>query len=235
MERTILVTGANRGLGLHLVRHLINGGDHVWGAARQSDPQQLLELGPAGAIQLDMADEASIIAGARALVSQVDHLDVLINCAGVDARAFGADPDRRGPFDLDIETTQQVLAVNVGGPMALTRELRSSLGAGTNPVVVNISSQLGSMDVAARVGNDTSYCISKAAMNMLTVKSAAAMRDEGVAVVSMHPGWVSTDMGGSAASLTPDESASTIVSTLAGLSLADTGTFVNWDGSPHPW
>ncbi len=235
MARTVLVTGANRGLGLHLVRRLIARGDAVWGSARQADPTELLALNPAGAVQIDMSDEASIVAGAAALTSQIDQLDVLINCAGVDARAFGAGANDRGPLDLDIETTQQVFAVNVGGPMVLTRELRPLIAAGTNPVVLNISSQLGSMEVAARIGNDTSYCISKAGLNMLTVKSAAALRDDGVAVVAMHPGWVATDMGGASAALSPDESASAIVQTLDGLSLEHTGSFIQWDGSPHPW
>lgn len=235
MARSVFVTGANRGLGWHLVRHLIDRGDEVWGSARETDPQNLLSLSPAGSVQMDMSDEASLIAGAAALSTQVDHLDVLINCAGVDARAFGADADRRGPFDLDMQTNQQVLAVNVGGPMVLTRELHPLLTAATNAIVLNISSQLGSMEVGARLGNDTSYCISKAAMNMLTVKSAAALRDEGVAVISMHPGWVATDMGGEQAALTPDHSAESIVATLGGLSLTDTGTFLNWDGSPHQW
>ncbi len=235
MSRSILVTGANRGLGLHLVRHLIANGDEVWGSAREADPQHLLALGPAGAVQIDMGDESSVVAGAAALSSQIDHLDVLINCAGVDARAFGAGADERGPFDLSIETVQQVMAVNVGGPMVLTKELRPLLLAAADAIVLNLSSQLGSMEVGARAGNDTSYCISKAAMNMLTVKTAATLRSDGVAVVAMHPGWVATDMGGERASLSPDESASAIVSTLGGLSIADTGSFLNWDGSPHAW
>ena len=70
---------------------------------------------------------------------------------------------------------------------------------------------------------------------MLTVKSAAALRQDGICVISLHPGWVSTDMGGSAAPLTPAESAMAIAQTVSGLTMADSGRFVTWDGRDHPW
>ncbi len=235
MARRVFVTGANRGLGNLLVRTLVERGDEVWGSAREADPRRLLALEPAGVVQMELGDEESIIAGAEALDARLDGLDVLINCAGVDARAFGANPDERGPFDLDAATVESVVRINVSAPMILMRELRPLLAAGIDPVVLNISSQLGSMDVAAELGNDTAYCISKAAFNMLSVKTAAALKPEGIAVVAMHPGWVATDMGGPSATLSPEESAASIVGTLDELSLSDTGTFMNWDGSPHPW
>lgn len=102
-------------------------------------------------------------------------------------------------------------------------------------MIVNISSQLGSMQVAARKGRDTAYCVSKAALNMLSVKAAAALRHEGVGVVMLHPGWVQTDMGGEHAPMSIDDSSRDVVATLQALTLDDTGRFVRWDGRDHPW
>ena len=230
----ILITGANRGLGLELARTWIDAGHEVWGSARTAEPLELLRLEPAGSISLDLGDEASIVAGLEALASQIDGLDLLVNCAGVDARAFGVE-DPRGPFDVDAEHVNEVIRINATGPMLVTREALPLLRAATDPLVLNVSSQLGSVQVAATKGRDTSYCVSKAALNMWSVKAAAALRNEGIAVVMLHPGWVSTDMGGPSAQLTPPESATAIVDTVSRLTTADTGRFINWDGTDHPW
>ncbi len=230
----IFVTGANRGLGLELVRQWLAAGHQVWGSAREADPGDLLALRPAGAVQLDLGDEASIETGLAALGGQVDGLDLLVNCAGLDARAFGVD-DPRGPFDVDASVMNEVMRINATGPMLVTREALPLLRAGDDPLVLNISSQLGSMEVAATKGRDTVYCMSKAALNMWSVKAASALRPEGIGVVMLHPGWVSTDLGGASAALTPPESARAIVETVSSLTIQDSGRFITWDGADHPW
>ncbi len=231
----ILVTGANRGLGLELVRTWLASGHEVWGSARAAEPAALLALDPAGVIRLDLGDEASVVSGLRSLAEQVDSLDLLVNCAGIDARALGLADGPRGPFDVDADPFTEVIRINATGPMVVTREAVPLLRAGDDPMVLNVSSQLGSMQVAATKGRDTSYCVSKAALNMWSVKAAAALQPEGIAVIMLHPGWVSTDMGGPSAQLTPTESASAIVATVDALELSDSGRFINWDGSDHPW
>ena len=231
MTRRIVVTGAGRGLGHALAERWVAAGHEVWGCTRAGTSPALL----AGCVTMDMGDEASIVAGAAQLAEHLDGVDLLVNCAGVDARAFGGAEDTRGPFDFDAATLQAVIGVNVAGPMVLTRELLPLLQRGTEPLVLNVSSQLGSMQVAASKGRDTVYCMSKAALNMLSVKSAAALRADGIAVVMLHPGWVQTDMGGSSAPLTIAESADSIVRTVDALTLADSGRFIQWDGSDHPW
>jgi len=230
----ILVTGANRGLGLELSRIWIERGHEVWGSARTDAPDALLALNPAGTINLDLGDEASIMAGIASLADQIEGLDLLVNCAGLDARAFGV-PDPRGPFDVAAEHVNEVMRINATGPMLVTREALPLLRRGTAPLVLNVSSQLGSMQVAATKGRATSYCMSKAAWNRWSVKAAAELQPEGIAVVMLHPGWVSTDMGGPSAQLTPVESATAIVDTVDRLGLDDTGRFITWDGTDHPW
>ncbi len=232
---TVLITGANRGIGLELAKAFITQGHQVWGTAREASPPELLSAGPAGVVSFDLADESSIAAGVADLSNQIERLDVLINSAGIDARAFNAPIEARGPFDLDADTFAAVTRVNAVGPMVVTREALPLLRRSDQPTIVNISSQLGSMEVAANRGIDTSYCVSKAALNMLTVKSAAALGPEGMTVIAVHPGWVSTEMGGEAAPLSPATSASALYELIANLSPADNGRFLQWDGQPHPW
>lgn len=234
-SKRVLITGAGRGIGLELTRRFVADGHEVWGTARQPSPRALGTIEPAGVLTMDLADEASVISAAEELSSEADGLDLLINCAGLDARAFGARADKRGAFDVDAHTFTEVIRINAIGAMIVTREVLPLLRKGTDPLVLNISSQLGSMEAAASMGNDASYCVSKAALNMWSVKAAAELRPEGIAVVMLHPGWVSSDMGGSAAPMTPTESASAIADTVNGLSVADTGRFIRWDGTDHPW
>ncbi|MCL4120113.1 UNVERIFIED_CONTAM: hypothetical protein GTU68_053786 [Idotea baltica] len=125
--------------------------------------------------------------------------------------------------------------VNVTGPMVMTTALLPLLRQSDGALVVNISSQLGSMQVAARKGRDSAYCVSKAALNMWSVKAAASLRTEGIGVVMLHPGWVQTDMGGPSGELTLDDAATSIAATIGALTVADTGRFVRWDGHEHPW
>lgn len=232
---TVLITGANRGIGLELAKAFIAQGHEVWGTAREASPPELLSAGPAGVISFDLADESSIAAGVADLSNRISHLDVLINSAGIDARALDAPIEARGPFDLDADTFAAVTRVNAVGPMVVTREALPLLRGSDQPTVVNISSQLGSMEVAAKLGSDTSYCVSKAALNMLTVKSAAVLGAEGMTVVAVHPGWVSTEMGGETAPLSPADSAAALYELIDNLSPSDNGRFLQWDGQPHPW
>lgn len=235
VARRILLTGANRGIALELARQLIGQGHQVWGTARQAEPEAFLALEPAGAVQLDLASEDSIVAALAAVAEQTNALDILVNCAGIDCRELGSPEAPRGIFDVPADIVNELNRINITGPLVTTREALPLLRQGTDPVVLNFSSQLGSMQVASRKGRDAPYCVSKAGLNMVTVKAAAALRDEGIAVVALHPGWVSSDMGGTHAPMTPVESATTIASTLTALTMADSGRFIRWDGSDHPW
>ena len=237
--RTIVITGVGRGLGAEIAERFGERGDRVWGtvrAGRRGHADRMETAGMlAGVVEMDIGDEESVVAASAELRQRIDHVDVLINCAGLDARAFDVPADERGPFDVDANVFSEIMRINATGPMMVTRELLGLLGNAGAPLIVNISSQLGSMQVAATKGRDTAYCVSKAALNMWSVKAAVHLRAEGIGVVMVHPGWVQTDMGGPTAPLTPLESSTAIADTIDGLSLADSGRFLRWDGTDHPW
>ncbi len=229
--KTVFITGAGRGIGREIALRLLAEGHVVYGSTNRSP----CDLDLAASFTIDLGDEQSIEAGAGALAAKVDSLDLLINCAGVDARAFGGLEDHRGVFDFDATTFNAVMNVNVTGPMVLTTGLVPLLRASDAAMVVNVSSQLGSMQVAASKGRDAVYCVSKAALNMLSVKTAEALRSDEIGVVMLHPGWVPTGMGGPNGQLSIDDAARAICETISSLTFADTGRFIQWDGQDHPW
>jgi NAD(P)-dependent dehydrogenase (short-subunit alcohol dehydrogenase family) len=232
-QQTIVITGAGRGLGLELARVYCAAGHHVIGGCRNPAGAMALKACGAEILPLDMADFASIKAFAVSLGSR--SIDVLYNSAGVDARAFGADDTNRDALTISAEHFEAVMRVNVTGPLMLVQELTPSLLRAGPGMVVNVSSQIGAVEVSQRVGRDVSYASSKAALNMVTVKQSQALAAEDVGVVCLHPGWLRTDMGGSAAALAPEDAAAQIMATVSALTIADTGRFIRWDGTTHPW
>ncbi len=233
-DRTVVITGAGRGLGLGLARRFAERGDRVVGTARA--PERAAELTSLAdrVVVLDVASDESIDAAAATL-DDLGHIDVLINNAGINATAAGADPAARGTMEVSRRHFLDVLDVNAAGPLLLTRALVPLLRAAGGSLVINVSSQLGAMTFGDRAGNDIAYNASKSALNMVTVRMATDLAQDGIGMVCVHPGWVRTDMGGSAASLGVDESSSAIADTVDGLTLADSGRFLRWDGTTHAW
>jgi len=234
MTRRIVVTGAGRGIGLGIAQKLIADGDEVWGTARNPDAAtELTAAGAAGCLTLDVGDTGSIEAFGADLAGQVGAIDILINNAGMTSVDLGVDRRAQGPLQTTKDVVLRQIEVNAVGPMLVTQQLRPLLAESDQPIVLNISSQLGSMVVGAKMPFDVGYNSSKSVMNMVTVMSATA--DSDVTYVALHPGWVQSDMGGPKAAISVADSAAGIVSTLNGLTAADSGRFVNIDGSDHPW
>ncbi len=190
MSERVVVTGANRGLGLELVRHYAARGDDVWAGCRR--PAAADELGELTdhVLTLDVGSEDSIKQFAVAVGDA--PVDVLINNAGVDGRALGVPDDERDVLQLSPEHVLDEIRINAIGPMLLTRALLDPLRKSSRPRIVNMSSTVGSMEVAATVGRDVGYVTSKAALNMITVKLAGRLRDDGVIAVALHPGLLRT-------------------------------------------
>ena len=233
MQR-ILITGSNRGIGLALVKTYLEQGDvQIFATARTpsnaADLQQLAESNPITILPLDLDDPDSIARLAQTLQAQTNGLDVLFNNAGI----FPDEARSRQFGTLEQTAVAQVITTNSVGPLMLTQALVDLLQQGTNPRVLNVSSQMGSIARAGTSG--LAYRMSKAAMNMSAKVLANILQTEGITVVTTHPGHVATDMGGMGAPVTPIESAQGLVALANRLSAADSGKFYDYKGAELPW
>ncbi len=222
---TVVITGANRGLGLAFARRFSADGYQVIGTARQ--PDKAVELRALGVRieQLDVTDARSVRRLAEAIGDA--PVDILINNAGIGSRV-------RALEDLDIDDAQRILEVNCLGPMRVTQALLPALRRGERKLIVNITSTYGSIERNTR-GGAYGYRESKAALNMFTRSLAAELDPQGFTCIAMSPGWVKTDMGGPNARLTPDESIDAMVKVFGGLSTEHSGSFFSHRGELVPW
>jgi NAD(P)-dependent dehydrogenase (short-subunit alcohol dehydrogenase family) len=232
-EKIALVTGANKGIGLEIVRQLAKAGFRVFLTARSRERGEeackQLQQDDLNVefLQLDVTDETSIDQLAKELTSQIDHLDVLVNNAGILLDAPNASV-------LDVEPTVilQTLQTNTLGPLRLTQNLVALLLKSNAGKVINVSSGGGQL---TDMGDwAPAYSLSKTALNAVTGMMAAALKDKHIAVNSICPGWVRTDMGGSNASRSVQQGADT-VTWLATEAPSDlTGKFLR-DRTVIPW
>jgi NAD(P)-dependent dehydrogenase (short-subunit alcohol dehydrogenase family) len=193
-RRFALVTGANRGIGLELVRQLAREGFTALLGARDLDKGRAA----AGALQdegldvqarrIDVADAESVSELGAALAEELGHLDVLVNNAAVHYDTW-----QRG-VDADLGVVQEALDTNVLGAWRMAQACLPLLRRSEHGRIVNVSSEAGSL--ASMGAGSPAYSVSKAALNALTKVLAAELRSEGILVNAVCPGWVATDMGG---------------------------------------
>jgi len=265
MARIALVTGANRGIGLEFVRQLLARGDRVIACCRQPGKATDLNAlagrhpGRLSVLPLDVArpeSRAALLAELPLALGEGARIDLLINNAGVlhSGERFG---------QLRQETLEDSLRVNAIAPLLLVQALAPLLrdgvvaaggegtikslpdtplvdrtpatrGNDTRPVIINLSSQLGSIAGVTRFGAP-SYAISKAAQNMASAQLAKALAPRGIVVLSFHPGWVQTAMGGPKATDAPDKVVAGMLGVIAAATPAQSGRFFDWQGQSLPW
>jgi NAD(P)-dependent dehydrogenase (short-subunit alcohol dehydrogenase family) len=217
---TILITGANRGIGKRLAELYDADGWGVISACRDPASASVGE-----ALALDVANGESIAAAAIALSGR--PIDVLWNNAGVYL-------DKGMPLDaMDWDAWAETMWVNTISPLRLCQALRANVAASDLKVMAFTTSKMGSITLNS--GGAYAYRSSKTALNMAVDCLSKDVAGEGIKTVAMHPGWVRTDMGGSAADLDTDTSASGMKAVVDGMSDAPTGRFMNYDGSELPW
>ncbi|CDO69106.1 hypothetical protein BN946_scf185042.g8 [Trametes cinnabarina] len=232
---TWLVTGASRGIGFELVRQLVASPENLVVAACRNPAKatalnnlKALAKGTLHVVQIDVSDFDSIRASAKQLEPILGELglDYLVNNAGV------LYPDTA--FTLDPETLLETVRTNAAGPALLSQVCLPFLEKGRRKVILHISSTGGSLQTTLGVGARlASYCMSKAALNMLTLKQKAERPD--LTVLTMCPGWVKTDMGGKEAQLEPEESVAGILKVVTSVTLADSGKYLRYNGEVIPW
>lgn len=231
--RRVVVTGANRGLGLEFTRALLARGDRVVAACRQPGTATALDAlaarhpGQLHVLPLEVEVERSRGAFARELADLHDGLELLVNNAGMltPGEEFG---------ELSAEVLERTLATNTVAPLMLAQWLLPLLAKGDRPRILNIGSALGSMARTQRFGTP-SYNISKAGLNMAGVLMARALNPQGIGVLTISPGWVKTEMGGSGAELTPEESVRDVLATLERTPGVPAGDFLDRNGTTLPW
>ncbi|HQZ63822.1 MAG TPA: SDR family oxidoreductase [Planctomycetaceae bacterium] len=208
-KRTMLITGANRGIGHETALQLARQGYHVFVGARSEEKGQHVaeDIGAAGgeanSLLLDVSNSDSIGDAAQKFATFADHLDVLINNAGIY-------PDEGSTIEtLSRDKLVRTFQTNTFGPLDVTQAFLPYLQQSAAARVINVSSGYGQLDGLSP--DVPSYCLSKFALNGLTIMLAEALRADHIAVNSMCPGWVRTDMGGPNATLSVAEGADTAV------------------------
>lgn len=217
---TILVTGANRGIGLELVKQLKERGDEVIAICRKSS-DELEAVGVRVEAGIDVATDAAERITVRLGGTK---LDGVIHNAGV-LRVDNLD-------GLDLDEVRMQLEVNALGPLRVTRALLSHLDEGSKIAI--ITSRMGSL-ADNTSGGMYGYRMSKAAVNMAAVSLAQDLRDRGIAVGLLHPGYVRTEMTGNNGNVEPADSARDLLARFDELDMAKTGTFRHANGEPLPW
>ncbi|MCF2859954.1 SDR family oxidoreductase [Pseudoalteromonas sp. SMS1] len=221
MDKHIVITGANRGIGLEFCRQYSQQGYHVTAVVRQRSKE--LEALPVDIISdIDVSREADVMALAQQL--QGRQIDILINNAGIFSN--------ESLHDMDFTRIEAQLAVNAVAPVRVTYALQSLLTSGAK--VAMVTSRMGSIadnSSGAYIG----YRMSKAALNAAGVSLAHELKPKGVAVALLHPGFVQTQMVNFAGDIGPDEAASRLIQRIEALNLSNSGRFWHSNGDELPW
>jgi NAD(P)-dependent dehydrogenase (short-subunit alcohol dehydrogenase family) len=230
--RSVLITGAGRGIGLAFSRQYAAAGWRVFATCRApegaAELRAIAETSPdqVSLYPLDVGDRGAIAALADELAHQ--PIDLLLNNAGI----YGPRPQDLG--DADDAAWAEVLDTNVMGPLRMAEAFTPHLDRGGRKLIVTLSSRMGSMG-ANESGGAYIYRSSKAAVNAVVKSLAIDLGPQGIVCICFHPGWVSSDMGGPGAPVTPEDSAAAMRRVIENLGADDNGRFLNYDGGAIPW
>lgn len=244
MKNIALVTGAYKGLGFEWCKQLAQSGYQVILTAREfekaSKAAKLIspsdfDIYPKA---LEVTNESQLHEIATWANEKFGRIDLIINNAGVNpkdnkdksrmAKAFHLD-------DLDADEMLDVIRINSIAPLLVVKHFRDLLKKSEKPMVINISSWLGSVTNLS-FGGHYGYVGSKNLLNVLNKSMAFEIRNDGIISVNVNPGWVQTDMGGSKAQYTVEQAVRNLLENIVNkITMGDTGKFLNYDGIEHPW
>ena len=228
---TILVIGANRGLGLGFVERYLESGDDVIATYRNEDSSfDLIKMSNERSnlklLQLDVSSNKSLNSFAENLGNL--PIDIFINNAGV----YG--PRNSSFGNVDEENWMPAIKVNAIAPILITQLIIKNIRSGADKKLIYITSKMGSID-DNKGGGAYVYRSSKTALNAVVKSLSVDLENEGIIVALIHPGWVKTDMGGPNALIDKDMSVSGMIKVISNLDISSTGNFYNYDGSIIPW
>ena len=232
--KTIFITGASRGIGHELARQLLAKGNRVIASCRSPDKADNLralqsEFKELEIVGLVVDDENSVLSCFNKLKDDNRTIDLLFNNAGI--------IDWEDMNAVTFDSLEKVYRTNLIGALLVLRASLPCLRKSTDPLVVNLSSRLGSISLRGntQLGGAIAYQCSKAALNMLTKQASIDLAALGIRVISLSPGWVRTEMGGSEAKYEVRESVRLMLQTLDNLNSGDSGVFLGEDGSEISW
>lgn len=215
----VLVTGTNRGIGLELCKQLKSKGDEVIAVCRKAS-KEIVDIADLVIEQIDVASDECVEKLSKALVGH--SLDIVINNAGL----------LEGTALEDTNAMLRQFQVNTLGPLRVVRACLPFLKKGSR--ILNVTSRMGSIEDNTS-GGSYGYRMSKAALNIVSVSLAHDLKEKGIAVGLVHPGYVKTDMTGHLGHILPEESAVGILGRLEELTLETAGTFKHANGETLPW
>ncbi|MFZ2161920.1 MAG: SDR family oxidoreductase [Sideroxyarcus sp.] len=230
---TLLITGANRGIGLEFCNQYASAGWRVLACCRdpgRADALNKLAARHPGLIELHALDVTSHVRiGQLARMLADESIDLLINNAGVYPES-----DKRGFGQTDYIEWMNAFNINTMAPLKMVETFINQIARSKLKLIVTITSQMGSIDDNSS-GGSYLYRSSKAAANMVVKSLAVDLKEKGITAVAFNPGWVKTDMGGPNAMIPVEQSVSDMRKVIDGLTLADTGKFIGNDGIVIPW
>jgi NAD(P)-dependent dehydrogenase (short-subunit alcohol dehydrogenase family) len=228
----ILITGANRGIGLELVRQYAGKNWRVFACCRSPDAAQSLHQlaqkseGAISIHRLALDEDGQVDTLAREL--EGERIDILFNNAGI------AGPRPQSFGRIDTGGWMRTFRVNALAPFQMAVAFVEHVARSERKIIATMGTLMGSL-ADNRSGGSYAYRSSKAAAHMVVRSLAADLRERGITAVVLHPGWVKTDLGGSGALIAPEESVRGLQRVLDSVTLQDSGSFFNYDGSELPW
>lgn len=235
-QKTVLITGASRGIGLGFVKEYLSRGYRVIGACRNPDKaddlKAALDNSSSDIVRCDVADDDVIAQCYKSVASLTDSLDLLINNAGISNKNHPDEP----PSAVNRKEFLDIMNTNAAGVLSVTNAFIPLLKKSEGGKVINIGSTLGSIELNQDGHKTTSYKCSKAALNMIT-KSFSLEYPE-LIFVSIHPGWVQTDMGAAKnrkPPVTVEQSTKGVADTADKIEMKDNGTFWSFEGTTLPY
>jgi len=236
---TLLITGANRGLGLNLLKLYNNDNWTIHACCRNPDlaaELNTLAHASSGRIiihKLDVENPDTIDSLKFSLGDT--PIDMLINMAGYLGEKSLIEPDGLQPFGMtDYDIMEKAYRINCVGPLRVCEAIIKNIEASEKKTIINVSSIVGSIGDDS-FGNFYMYRPSKAALNAITHAMSINLRDRGITVIPLHPGFTKTDMGGPTADIDVEESVSGIKAVLDKVNISDSGNYLTWEGHVLPW
>ena len=224
--KNILITGANRGIGLKFAE-VLSANNNIYATARDiTNADDLKKFDNTELLELDLLDKDSI----KSFCSELKDipLDMIINNAGI------FQDEQMEETILDPELWLDEIMINAVGPVVLSQKLKENIMSGNDKKIIFISSQMGSIDDNYS-GGYYFYRTSKSALNSAAKSLSIDWKADGISVLMLHPGWVRTDMGGSNAKLDIDTSVRKMLDVINSLDMGKTGTFLNYEGKKLEW